>query len=251
LNRYRWFSLSFVILVLFSAALFLHPHDRTLLLQIQESHDPGLDRIAAEVSHWGDFLFFNIGGAMFIWLFGYVRGLRWVQRLAYSALFGAICAGVVCNAFRLTMGRARPKAMVADRFYGFQGTLQGWNYHGFPSGHTSTAFGAGVPLATAAGVWGAPILVVSGTVGWSRLYKNQHYPTDVFVGAALGLLFGTATSWHLRKVRLRLKRSKRRQKRSSAIDPDFTRHPSGNRKSLFWVPGASRHRDREFSIGVR
>lgn len=212
LNRYRWSSLVFLGLLLVASVVFVHPRDPEILSAVQgREPDPLLSRLAAEVSHWGDFLLFNLVGAFVIWLFGYLRGLRWVQRLAYSALFGAILAGVVCNAFRLTVGRARPKAMVEDRFYGFEGTLKGWNFHGFPSGHTSTAFGAGVPLATAAGIYGAPVLVVSGAVGWSRLYKNQHYPTDVIVGAGLGVLFGVATSWHLRRVRMRLNRSKRRR----------------------------------------
>lgn len=216
LNRNRWLCLSFILIILLGSWCFLHPHDQQILESVQgQEPDPLLTRLAAEVSHWGDFLLFNLCGALLLWLFGYLRGLRWVQRLAYSALFGAILAGLFCNAFRFTVGRARPKAMVEDKFYGYEGTLKGWDYHGFPSGHTSTAFGAGVPLATAAGVWGAPVLAVSGTIGWSRLYKNQHYPTDVLVGAGLGLLFGTATSWHLRKVRLRLNRSKRTRRRSS------------------------------------
>lgn len=218
LNRNRWSCLFALALTLVSAALFIHPHDKTLLAGVQgQAADPALSRLAAEVSHWGDFLLFNLGGTFLIWLFGYLRGLRWIQRLAYSALFGAILAGIVCNAFRFTVGRARPKAQLEDRFYGFPGTLNGWDFHGFPSGHTSAVFGTAAPLATAAGPWGAPVLLVSGTVGWSRLYKNQHYPTDVMVGAVLGLIFGTATGWHLRKVRLRLSRAKRRQRSRGSV----------------------------------
>lgn len=194
----------------------VNPHDRAMLDAVRgPKKDPMLDRIAGEIGHWGDFALFNLGGAALIWSYGFLIRSRWFQRLAMATLVAAILAGVTCNAFRFTAGRARPKAEMVDQFYGLPGSLNGWNFHGFPSGHSSTAFGSGMPVVTAGGIWGLPVLAFSTSVGWARMYKNQHYPTDVIVGGFLGVLYGLAASWRLRKIRLRLNHRKRRKKREA------------------------------------
>lgn len=215
LNQNRWKCLGSFLLVLLSA-FFVKNFDRSLLDQVRgEKLNPDLNLLAREVSHWGDFLQLNLGGFLLIWGVGYLLRDRWLQRLAHSVFLAAILAGITCNAFRLTTGRPRPKAMVEDGFYGIPGTVKGWNYHSFPSGHTSTAFGSVSSLACSGGIWGAPLLSVGAMVGWSRLYANQHYPTDLLVGGFIGILFGFATSWRLRKVRLRVKRRKKRLRAAS------------------------------------
>jgi membrane-associated phospholipid phosphatase len=67
----------------------------------------------------------------------------------------------------------------------------GSNNLSFPSGHTSNAFA----WATVAAHYYGPKLAVpaylfAGLVGVGRLEKNAHYLSDVFAGAALGVLVG-------------------------------------------------------------
>ena len=61
----------------------------------------------------------------------------------------------------------------------------------FPSGHTASAFA----FATAAGLQApelaAPLLVLAGAVGLSRVSARVHYPADVVAGAALGAALAT------------------------------------------------------------
>ena len=209
LNRNRWACLVIFLLTL-AAAVIMNPHDGALLKMIHgKKIDRDLFNLASEISHWGDFAQFNLGGAAIIWAIGYIRRSRWVQRLAVASLLAAILAGLFCNVWRFTFGRPRPdnKEKVEDRFYGFAGTFR--HFHSFPSGHTSTAFGSGIPILTAVGPVAIPVAAFSASVGWSRLYKSRHYPSDVLVGAMFGTIFGVATSWHLREIRVRRRRRKR------------------------------------------
>ena len=66
----------------------------------------------------------------------------------------------------------------------------------FPSGHTSTSIGAGFALLLGCrkkelGI-GIPAFIISLLIGFSRIYVHVHYPTDVIVGALIGLLSGLA-----------------------------------------------------------
>ncbi|MGW0605061.1 phosphatase PAP2 family protein [Streptomyces sp. NPDC002644] len=57
----------------------------------------------------------------------------------------------------------------------------------FPSGHSASAaaFATGVALESPG--WGAVVAPLAGAVALSRVYTGVHYPSDVLVGAALGV----------------------------------------------------------------
>ncbi len=215
LNRHRWIVLISGLAVLLSAILGVNPHDQEWVTLIRSDRSRFLNHLAGELGHWGDFLQYNLGLAVLIWLAGRWRRSRWLQRLAVVTLTAAIFAGMTCNLFRFTAGRPRPKAATVDGFYGMPGAVRGWNYQSFPSGHTSTAFGTATPLLVNAGPAGWVAMAFSSSVAWARVYKNQHYPTDILVGAWLGIVFGLATGLPLRRIRLRLSRDRRltRQRR--------------------------------------
>ncbi|MCS7272656.1 MAG: phosphatase PAP2 family protein [Fimbriimonadales bacterium] len=68
-------------------------------------------------------------------------------------------------------------------------------HNSFPSGHTATAFALAFWLfmqvrGTRYRFWGYGALLVAGLVGLSRIYRGLHYPSDVLVGALIGVLWG-------------------------------------------------------------
>jgi membrane-associated phospholipid phosphatase len=63
----------------------------------------------------------------------------------------------------------------------------------FPSGHANTAFDAATLLVALLGRRYWPAFLVAALVGWSRIYLAAHFPSDVLVGAALGMSFALAT----------------------------------------------------------
>ena len=64
----------------------------------------------------------------------------------------------------------------------------------FPSGHTSSAFVIATSLSLSYPEWYviAPAAVWATTMGVSRVWHGVHYPSDVAVGAAVGLVSGAA-----------------------------------------------------------
>jgi undecaprenyl-diphosphatase len=60
----------------------------------------------------------------------------------------------------------------------------------FPSGHASSSFAAARAYASL--LPAGPLYGVAAAMALSRVYLGVHYPTDITVGAALGLAIGTA-----------------------------------------------------------
>ena len=61
--------------------------------------------------------------------------------------------------------------------------------HSFPSGHTSAAFqGAGFIHARYGWKYAVPAYISASFVGYSRVYANKHFPSDVWAGAIIGTL---------------------------------------------------------------
>lgn len=93
--------------------------------------------------------------------------------------FFANCATVI--PLKLLIDRKRPGNGISN-----------WD-SSFPSGHTTFAFTQAVVYSHHCSDLTIPLYVYAATVGFSRIYLGEHYPTDVLGGAILGLLTGFLT----------------------------------------------------------
>ena len=60
----------------------------------------------------------------------------------------------------------------------------------FPSCHTMTSFAAVVAISQAGGLLGMTSVIFASMISFSRMYLFVHYPSDVLIGAIMGIAAG-------------------------------------------------------------
>lgn len=182
------------------------PHDQSLLAKLHfwpDEQEREAQRIAYFLGTWGDYLTYNLPLAVVIWLYGvWSKSSAW-RRIAIVCFLGATLAGLFDDCFRLTLGRPRPDAHVADGFYGIAYTFQG-KYQSFPSGHAAAVFGTAASLLVVEFPLGLITAAYALAVVWARMELYRHYPSDVIVGSIVGIYFGLMIGFG---AKLRLPRS--------------------------------------------
>ncbi len=207
LRSWKWPALILTIAVALVAFFLIFPNDREWFRWIRGDMDPELREFAQAVGGLGSYAQYNLAVVLGLWLAGKIWRSRSLQRLAAVVVVTTVAAGLFCNVFRFGLGRARP--FTGEEPMQFYGPQIHAKYHGFPSGHTSTAFGTAIPILMVRPEIGVPVTAFAGLMGWARIYDKAHYPGDVLVGAYIGTLFGMAGGLPLRRV---LKRGRRLRK---------------------------------------
>lgn len=62
----------------------------------------------------------------------------------------------------------------------------------FPSGHTVASIESAVAIYIKNKKWGTAALILAVIIAFSRLYLTVHYPSDVVIGALIGIMTGIA-----------------------------------------------------------
>jgi len=126
-------------------------------------------------------------GTFLIWKGG-KRGLVFVLMLG---LVVGIGDGFICNTLKHAVARQRP-FLVLDNVNCLVG--KGGSFS-MPSGHAANWFAATMVALVyyRKSIWF--MLPLASLVGFSRIYNGVHYPSDVLVGAAVGLGEAVAMLW--------------------------------------------------------
>jgi lipid A 4'-phosphatase len=117
---------------------------------------------------------------------GLAATLALYARRALFVFVAVAASGLVADGIKLVFGRARPKLLFADNFYGFTWGAAQPDYWSFPSGHTVTVAALGVALYLLWPRGVALYLVVALLVAASRIIITAHYLSDVLIGAVIG-----------------------------------------------------------------
>lgn len=140
-------------------------------------------------------------------------GNTFVTKTGREVVRAVLVSGGLTVVTKGLVGRSRPFASPgdADEYNPGRGFLNSARAS-FPSGHTSAAFAAATVMVREVNAthpharWIVdPLLFGSAAfVGFSRVYSNQHWPSDVLVGAALGSITGYEVVAHAHGDRSRI-----------------------------------------------
>lgn len=101
-----------------------------------------------------------------------------------SVLSGSLVAGVL----KVVLGRARPIFFEALEHTGFYPFTFDWAFNSMPSGHTVSSFAALVMLGMLYPKIKPATWTIATIIGVSRICYGAHWPTDVILGAFIGML---------------------------------------------------------------
>lgn len=117
---------------------------------------------------------------------GLVSGNKILQKTSFNAFKSILAASSITISLKYLTGRSRP--YVNEGAYAFDPFPQ--NKHAFrslPSGHSTLAFAFFTPFAERYSRW---LYAIPFSVGLSRIYKDDHWTSDVVMGSAIGFLAG-------------------------------------------------------------
>ena len=129
------------------------------------------------------------GGALATYTLGHVLENPKVAAVGGDLIEAQIVSGVTTFALKHTVARTRPDSEARS----------------FPSGHASGTFAAATVIQRHFGLKGAiPAYTAAVLISGARMQANSHYPTDIIVGAAVGILSGRAATFDLGRRNLSL-----------------------------------------------
>jgi membrane-associated phospholipid phosphatase len=109
-------------------------------------------------------------------------GLALAQRRPAPALLvaaAALLADLETSVGKLLIARTRPH---------YDPAIPVPTSHSFPSGHAASSFAAATVIAVLAPRLRVPAFVLAAGIAFSRVYNGVHWPSDVLVGAAVGVV---------------------------------------------------------------
>ena len=122
------------------------------------------------------------GGALAAYAIGRASGHRRLALLGGDLIEAQLVAGATAATLKHAIRRPRPDGEARS----------------FPSGHAAGAFAAATVIQRHYGVKGAiPAFSAAVLISGARLQANSHYPTDIIIGAAIGVLSGRAATFDL------------------------------------------------------
>ena len=136
-----------------------------------------LTKVSRYLSKTGD-------GQLYLLIIGYLYWREEIENLCLHAVVLAfLIERPVYFVLKNSLKRNRPEAALKN----FRSIITPSDQFSFPSGHTSAAF----MMATLLGFYFPPLIIFlycwATLVGCSRVVLGVHFPTDIFVGALLGI----------------------------------------------------------------
>ncbi len=135
--------------------------------------------LAVVLAHSGDSWFWAVGLGLLWWL-----GTDYWKKLALVMITGIIIMALVVLLIKFTVRRSRPQGEWGKIY-------RSTDPHSFPSGHAARSTMLAVIALGLGPLWlGLSLLLWAPLVSLARIILGVHYPSDVLVGMALGVVMG-------------------------------------------------------------
>jgi len=139
---------------------------------------------------------FAAGSVIAFYGYGLIADDKNFTRLALKLTEATLLSASVTTAIKIIAGRGRPYKQESQ--YSFNPFTFDNDYNSFPSGHTTLTFAYSTVMANEVDniFWKVGWYSLAGLVGYARIYHNQHWFSDVAMGAAIGYFTGEFVNNH-------------------------------------------------------
>lgn len=107
---------------------------------------------------------------------------------AFLIFYSVLCAGVIVKVLKVLIGRERPILYEALGLTGFYPPSFDWAFNSMPSGHTAVSFAGLVMIGMLAPKYKPLTWTLAIIIGVSRVAVGAHWPSDVILGAFIGMV---------------------------------------------------------------
>jgi membrane-associated phospholipid phosphatase len=155
-------------------------------------------KFADDIFNIDKYYYIEFVGASIVAFYGYglIGENNKIRKLAVKLTEATFLATSITVITKTVVGRGRPYQQESQYF--FNPFTFDNDYNSFPSGHTSLAFAYSTVMANEIDniFWKIGWYSLAGLVGYARIYHNQHWFSDVLMGAAIGYFSGEFVNNH-------------------------------------------------------
>ncbi len=181
---FKQFSFLLPLLLMVMTITFFYPNNSQIkVFSLLQKEKVILYQIMFAISEYVNLIFYIIYLAILVYALKYRKTkLKWI--ILYYIAVQIMITFLSVSMIKTAIGRPRP--FTGEN--GYQSFSIDQNYHSFPSGHTTDITGATGLFAQygksflSALLWG----LLPATMGFSRIFLLEHYPSDVLGGAVMG-----------------------------------------------------------------
>jgi membrane-associated phospholipid phosphatase len=184
-----WFTATLVT----GVAAGLYENDVKIMKWVQDRRTTTMDDIGNNVTDLGHGKYTPalIGG---LYLYGHIAGDGKARKTALLSVESFVLTGVFVQTLKYASRRHRPNTGDPYNTFDGPGRESKTSNASFPSGHASSAFAVATVIASEYDNAVVPPLAygIATIAALNRVMHNAHWPSDTFVGAAIGYFTGKA-----------------------------------------------------------
>lgn len=181
-----------IVIILLVAIILIIPTyfyvDESVARWVIENRDSFIYTLSGYLSEAAKSHYYLIISAL-LWLyFKYKKKIPLYASRAGFFFLSIALSGVATNILKGIFGKARPRVLESEEFFGFTWFALKSSYHSFPSGHTTTAFAIFMSLTLMFPKYWWLFLSYAITMAFARVGYYAHYVSDTIGGAAIGIV---------------------------------------------------------------